>query len=83
MFNIKEHEIETTCQGTTIYVDGGDDHVTRVDLKVTFTSPVIVKSRDAIELDDVRELVKTMYEECRIDYDAFDERSTHEDVEVV
>ena len=37
MFNIKEHEIETTCQGTTIYVDGGDDHVARVDLKVTFT----------------------------------------------
>ena len=42
-----------------------------------------MKSKDAIELDDVHELVKTMYEECRIDYDAFDERSTHEDVEVV
>lgn len=83
MFNIKEHEIETCCQGTIISVDGGDDHVEQVDLKVTFTLPVIVKSRDLIELDDVRELVKTMFYEGRIDYEAFDVRSTDEEVNVV
>lgn len=83
MFNIKEHEIETCCQGTVISVDGGGNHVETVDLKVTFTVPVTVESRDAIDLDDVRELVKTMFHECRIDHDAFDERSTNEDVDVV
>lgn len=77
MFNIKEHEIETMCQGTIIGVDGGGGHVDKADLKVTFTVPVTVKSRDALSHDDVRELVKTMFEECRIDHDAFDERATN------
>ena len=77
MFNIKEHEIETTCQGTIISVDGGGSHVETVDLKVTFTLPVTVESRDTISHDDVSELVKTMFEECRIDHDAFDERATN------
>lgn len=77
MFNIKEHEIETMCQGTIIGVDSGGGHVDKADLKVTFTVPVTVKSRDALSHDDVRELVKTMFEECRIDHDAFDERATN------
>lgn len=77
MFNIKEHEIETTCQGTIISVDGGGGHVETVDLKVTFTVPVTVESRDVLSHDDVLELVKTMFEECRIDHDAFDERATN------
>lgn len=77
MFNIKEHEIETTCQGTIISVDGGGGHVETVDLKVTFTVPVTVESRDVLSHGDVLELVKTMFEECRIDHDAFDERTTN------
>lgn len=77
MFNIKEHEIETTCQGTIISVDGGGGHVETVDLKVTFTVPVTVESRDVLSHGDVLEIVKTMFEECRIDHDAFDERATN------
>lgn len=83
MFNIKEHEIETTCQGTIICVDGEDNYMEQVDLKVTFTLPIIVKSRDMIELDDARELVKTLFHEGCIDYEAFDVRSTDEEVNVV
>lgn len=33
MFNIKEHEIETMCQGTIISVDGGGGHVDTVRFK--------------------------------------------------
>lgn len=77
MFKIKEHEIETTCQGTIISVDGGGGHVETVDLKVTFTVPLTVESRDVLSHGDVLELVKTMFEECRIDHDAFDERATN------